>query len=83
MKTFKNMLTEESKDAQIKSMLRSADNDLVYQVKERYYGVGDNMDDLVAKLNSLNGDTGEFGADLTLAKKMLKLFNKMTLGKYL
>jgi predicted nuclease with TOPRIM domain len=83
MKSFKNLVTEESKDAQIRSMLRSADNDLVYQVKERYYGVGDHMDTLVAELNKLNGETGEFSADLTLAKKMLKLFDKMTLGKYL
>lgn len=83
MKTFKNMVSEGSKDEQIKSMLRSADNQLVYDVKERYYGVGDNIDEFVTKLNSLNGETGEFSADLKAAKTMLKAFNKLTIGKYL
>jgi hypothetical protein len=83
MKTFKKLLTEGSNDAEIRSMLRSADNDVVYNVKERYYGVADHMQELTRTLNTLNGETGEFSADLTLAKKMLKLFDKMTLGKFL
>lgn len=83
MKTFKNLVTEESKDAVTRSMLRSADGNLVQALEDRYYGVADNIEELVRKLNMINGETGEFGADLTAAKKMLKLFDKMTLGKFL
>ena len=83
MKSFKKIVTEGSYDDQIKSMLRSADPKLVQAVKDRYYGIADNMRQLTIELNSLNGETGEFGFDLTQAKKMLKLFDKMQLGKYL
>ena len=83
MKTFKDVIKEGSKDEQIRSMLRSADDQVVQDVEDRYYGVGDNMLELTRTLNRLNGETGEFSKDLTLAKKMLKLFDQMTLGKYL
>ena len=73
----------ESKDEQIRQMLQGADNKLVGEVKDRYYGVADNFSTFVRKLNSLNGETGEFSADLKNAKMALKWFEKLTIGKYL
>ena len=83
MKNFKSLVKEGSKDEVIKSMLRSARPELVNAVKDHYYGVSDHITDLVHDLNMLNGETGEFTADLVAAKKMLKLFDKISLGKYL
>jgi Mg2+ and Co2+ transporter CorA len=83
MKTFKKLIIEGNKDEVTKSMLRSADNKLVNEVRDRYYGVSDHINGMVESLNSLNGETGEFGADLTAAKKMLKLFDKMSIGRFL
>lgn len=76
-------LAEGSKDEITKSMLRSADPELVNNLRMRYYGVSDHINELVRKLNVINGDTGEFGKDLTLAKAMLKSFDKISLGKFL
>jgi hypothetical protein len=64
-------------------MLRSADGQLVANVRNRYYAIADNMGEFVYALNSLNGETGEFSFDLGQAKKMQKLLQKMQLGKYL
>lgn len=75
--------TAVSTNTRIREMLAGADNKLVNDVKNRYYGVSDNFVELVRKLNSLNGETGEFSQDLKDAKASLKLFNKLTLGKYL
>jgi hypothetical protein len=83
LKTVKQIVKEASKDSQIRDMLRSADNTLVNNVKDRFYGIVDNMDSFVGALNSLNGETGEFSKDLIAAKKMKKEFDKITLGKYL
>jgi hypothetical protein len=83
MKTFKNIVTEAKRDEITKSMLRSADGQLVNNVRNRYYAIADNMQEFVFALNTLNGETGEFSFDLGQAKKMQKLFDKMQLGKFL
>lgn len=83
MITFKAMVTEGAKDEVTRSMLKGMDNVLYNDLRRSFYGVGDHISTMVEKLNATNGATGEFDADLKLAKQMLKLFDKMTLGKYL
>lgn len=82
-------VTEASKDAQVRSMLQSLSNNSDYgrnvinDLHRRFYGVADNFEEMVRKLNSVNGETGEFSEDLKNAKKALALFKKLSLGKYL
>jgi hypothetical protein len=83
MKTLKSIVTEKSSDVINKETLKYGDRDTVNELKNRYYGVSDHLQSLVEALNSFNGQTGIFGDDLTNAKKALKAFDKISLGKYL
>ena len=69
-------------DERIKGMLKGANPKTVQELKYRYYGIVDNMDRLVKALAAADHETGEFSADLKLAKQMQKLFDKMMTGRY-
>jgi hypothetical protein len=81
MKTLKSILKEGS--SLERETIKGADNNLVNELRDRYYGVSDHITKMVAYLNRLNGDTGMFGGDLKNAKAALKAFDKISLGKYL
>ncbi|RKX17889.1 MAG: hypothetical protein DRP51_10105 [Candidatus Zixiibacteriota bacterium] len=76
-------LAEANKDEVTRSMLKGADPTNVNALKNAYYGISDNMIEFVRQLNWINHHTGEFGVDLAFAKKMQKMFDRMTLGKFL
>lgn len=52
------------------------------ELRQHFYGIADHMESFVAGMNSLNGETGDFGDDLKLAKQLKKIFDKISLGKY-
>jgi hypothetical protein len=52
------------------------------ELRQKYYAIGDAMQDFPGLVNMLNGETGGFGNDLKLAKQLKKIFDKISLGKY-
>ncbi len=91
MKNFKELMVEElmvedNKKAAIRSQVAKpgGGSKNINQLKDRYYGVGDNMDELVNELITLDKNSGgEFADDVKAAKAALKAFRKLSLGKYL
>ena len=64
-------------------VLKDMDKDDYKKLKDAYYGVADNVDNLSELVNKLSKDTGEFKTDAKLALDMLKSYIKMDLGKYI
>ena len=58
--------------------MKAINQELSYELKESYYGVADNIHQLVEKLKESN-----LKKDAKLAEQMESLFNQMELGKYL
>jgi hypothetical protein len=56
----------------------------INDLHEAYYGVADNMRDLLDEINKLNeGTAGKFGKDLANAKTAFKAFDKLSMGSWL
>jgi hypothetical protein len=75
-----NKYLNESKE---KDAIRGMDNDDAINLKDSYYSVADEIENLANNLNVLVGETGLFVKDLKLAVQARDAFRKMTLGKYI
>ena len=64
-------------------VLKDMDKGDYKKLKDAYYGVADNVDNLSELVNKLSKDTGEFKTDAKLALDMLRSYIKMDLGKYI
>lgn len=69
------------RDDDLRDALSRLDKDVFKELRERYFGLSDNISGFVSALEVVSEEDLYFKKELRIAKQIEKMFKKMTLGR--